>query len=138
MTAAQRGRPPKTTGQFINVSRETGSVYLAGMSNGMVKVGVSNNPRTRLEALSRECSRRFGGRVVQFHVYDGIGAVASIPSARQTASSRARAIESRCINLLSAVGRQRPPTLEYFEGIDYCAAKALVDSEISSLVKGAA
>lgn len=138
MTTIKRGRPVKTTGQFINVSRTPASVYVAGMSNGMVKVGFSDNSRTRLSSLNSTSMRLFGGIVVQLHVYDGVGVAAVLRTPCCTASSRARAIEARCIKILAAVGRQVAPTLEYFEGIDYASAKALIDAEIAAHIAPAA
>lgn len=133
----RRGRPFKADAHFTHVGRASSSVYIAGMSNGMVKIGFSDNPRTRLGSLNSDSVRRFGCSVVHFHVYEGIGAAVIIPAACNSDSGRARAIEARCLNLLAAIGEPCAPSTEYFKGVDYFAAKALIDTEIFSLPRAA-
>ena len=38
---------------LTNISRMQSSVYLARMTNGMVKAGFTDNPRTRIERAMR-------------------------------------------------------------------------------------
>lgn len=131
------GRPANTGNRFNKVSRAHASVYIAGLSDGMVKVGFTDNPRTRLESVDGTSFKRFGCRIVEFHVYESVGALPGItPSYRNPrARQRALKIEAMCISSLCAVGTRRAPMLEYFDGISYEAAKAVVDSVIASVTK---
>lgn len=43
-------------------------VYAAEMENGIVKIGFSENPRTRMGALSSEAIRVFGTKMNKFYV----------------------------------------------------------------------
>jgi hypothetical protein len=48
--------------------RHGACVYVAELSNGLVKVGYSQNPRTRLGSLSAQARRRFRADVTRWHV----------------------------------------------------------------------
>lgn len=137
MTTVKQGRPPKGL-SFTNAGRARASVYLAGMSNGFVKVGFSDNPRTRLSSFNNYAKRKYGASIVCFHVYEGIGTQVRVPKAHRKHSNQARALEARLIGLLAGYGRACAPSSEVFEGICYDAAKDLVDAEIAKLKQTAA
>jgi hypothetical protein len=120
-------------GRFSAVGCTESSIYIVGMSNGMVKVGFSDNPRTRLEVLDTEVSRRFGCRVTALHIYYGIGSATDIGTKSWTAKCRAKAIEAMCISGLSAFGKSVTNTFEYFDGIGYDNAKTITDAIVASV-----
>lgn len=119
--------------KFARVSCARSSVYLAKMNNGLVKIGFSDNPRTRFSSLRGQVRRKYGSVIAEFHVYEGVGVTCSVPGAWPTASGRARAVESRCIGILSKLGKACTPSVEFFWGVDFTEAKRLIDAEIASL-----
>ena len=55
-----------------------GCVYAVQLSNGVVKVGFSRNPRTRMCSLSDQVRRKFGVRLTKFHVGDNLPALEAL------------------------------------------------------------
>lgn len=137
MTTVKRARQ-RANSAFADVCRTKASVYLAGLSNGFVKVGFSDNPRTRLGDVNYYSKLKYGANIVCFHVYEGIGTKLRFDAVRRDHSSQARALEARLIKLLADHGRACPPSGEVFEGICFDAAKALADAEIAKLKKSRA
>ena len=53
--------------RFKHIPRSfDGCVYVAELATGVVKVGFSKNPRTRLESLSRYVRRKFGTTIRRY------------------------------------------------------------------------
>lgn len=124
-----------------HITRATGgrsSVYFARLTNGIVKIGFSDNMRSRLHSLNCQAKRRYGGVVAELNVYDGIGARCEIAGVRQTPYWRAIEIERRCIRILASLGEAIAPSTEFFRGVDYAQAKRLIDAEISAVTHQAA
>lgn len=86
------------------------SVYLLGLSSGVVKVGYSSAPAFRLATLTRELARES----------ISIERFCSFPGGRQ--------FERACIASLMAVAQPLPGRLEYFTGIDYEAAISVIEN----------
>lgn len=112
----KRGRPPITTGRFSALRRDEKSLYVAELTNGLVKIGFSDNPKTRLRALDYQCQRQFGCGLDKFHVFYGVGN---------------RLIESQCIEALTCFGRQHVKRREFFHGVSFDAARFVIEQQIA-------
>lgn len=124
-----------------HVTRATGgcgTIYFARLTNDIVKIGFSDNMRSRLHSLNCQAKRRYGGVVAELNVYDGIGARCEIAGVRQTPYWRAIEIERRCIRILAGLGEAIAPSTEFFRGVDYTEAKRLIEAEIFSVTQQAA
>jgi len=86
-------------------------VYLLGFDNGVVKIGFSEAPAFRLAVLAKEWDRQ-SIHIDHFCVFTG-----------------GRPLERACIARLHAVAQPLPGRLEYFTGIGYDEALALVQSQ---------
>jgi hypothetical protein len=55
--------------RFYNIPRVfDGCVYAAELKNGMVKVGFSKNPRTRIHSLLNQVKRKYNADLRNYHV----------------------------------------------------------------------
>lgn len=118
---------------LANISRMRSSVYLARMTNGMVKAGFTDNPRTRIASLSCFARRKYGCAVAEVRVFDGIGLKRHIPGTRPHAYGCGRHIEARCLEILNTLGTACAPSREFFTGVDYEEALRLIEADLSSL-----
>ena len=110
-----RGRPPITVGKFAELRRDRKSLYVAELNNGLIKVGFSDNPKTRLKSLDYQCRSQFGCGLNKFHVFYGVGN---------------RRIESRCIYALSEYAIQHSQRKEFFFGAGFDEARFVIEREI--------
>ena len=90
--------------------RNQPSVYLLALSNNVIKVGYSRSPAFRLADLAREFERQ-SIFIDRFCSYPG-----------------SRNFERACIAGLTAVAQPLPGRLEYFTGINYDDAKAVIET----------
>lgn len=112
---------------FKDASREAASVYVVGFTDGIVKVGFSNNPKSRLRRASFQLRSITGAMPDKWHVFGSIGRHISGKSGFE-ASKAARKFEAECIDLLSSIGTQVFDTREVFSGVDFeKAIEALSD-----------
>lgn len=106
--------------RFECVPRIGGScLYAVLLSNGIVKVGFSRNPRTRMASLSRQVCREFGADVVSFRV------------GRALPRLTAAAMERDLLRRLRAIGTVIEVRAEFFQHVRFGQAKTLVQ-QISS------
>lgn len=91
-----------------------GCVYVAEMDNGLIKVGFSRNPRTRLQSLAKDMRRRLKTDVCRFKV------------SKDMDCRDAAAAESQALRLIRKIGKQRPGTFEYFTDVSFAVAVNLV------------
>lgn len=124
------GRPHTSGAPFSSASRAHASVYLCVLTNGMVKVGFTNNPRTRLTSFHTEARRNFGEGVDRFVVFDRAGWGRGVVSTSH-AEKRARLIERLSIKRLAFIGSAVAPYTELFNGVDFGCACEAVRSAIS-------
>lgn len=91
------------------------AVYVAEFENGIVKVGYSDNPGTRIKSLHKHGRRHFGSSVRRYFVR-------FVDGGRRTAACIERSV-------LTRIGTQAAPVLwhhEYFNGLHFGAAVTLV------------
>jgi hypothetical protein len=89
-------------------------IYAAVMGNGLVKVGYSRNPRTRLGSLCAQSWKRFGTRIQKFHV-------SPVPSVQEAMQA-----EAELIAALACAGNQVSDAKEYFWSVSFGYAVNLV------------
>lgn len=89
-------------------------LYVAELSNGTVKIGRTRTPRVRLLSLAYECRKRMSAEVLQVFVSCPISYVPS------------RVAERKAIAALRSAGAPIAHRIEYFSGLDFGAAVALV------------
>ena len=89
-------------------------VYAAHLSNGVVKVGFSCNPRTRMTTLSAFTRKHFASEIVAFQVSD------MLPE------GHARKAEDDLIRLVGGMGAVVPGHVEFFDRVHFPAAADLV------------
>ena len=118
---------------LTNISRMRSSVYLARMTNGMVKAGFSDNPRTCIASLSRFANKKYGCVVAEVRVFDGIGFLRHIPGKAPHRYGCGRHIEARCLAILRQLGTACAPSREFFVGVDYEEALRLIEADLSGL-----
>lgn len=92
-----------------------GCIYVAEMKNGLVKVGFSQNPKTRLRSLSYQVGRVYGTEINRFHICKDAG------------RREARRAETFALNRLREIGNQFPDTLEFFTGVHFGSAVNLAN-----------
>lgn len=114
---AARGRPPLPQhARFAVIPRGfDGCVYAAELGNGLVKVGFSANPRTRMTSLSKYARRVFGVSLQRFHVG------ANLP---KRVAARA---ETNTLRRLNRIATPLAGTKEYFAGLRFGDAVNLVN-----------
>jgi hypothetical protein len=118
---ATRGRPlgPRNT-RFAAIPRAfNGCIYAAQFSNGIVKVGYSRNPRTRMSTLSNQARRIFASELVAWHIGPDMP------------SLRARYAEMELIRRMTEIAPPLDGRIEYFERVDYECACELVNAVAS-------
>ncbi len=59
-----------------------GFLYAVELSSGLVKIGLTRNPRARLESLATYVKRVLGARIARYHVGADIGAQAAFMAER--------------------------------------------------------
>lgn len=89
-------------------------MYAAELSNGIVKVGYSGCPRHRMVLLSHEVSRDFGASLLRFHIGPDL------------IDRRPFNVETRLIELASEFGAAVEGRREFFHGLTYEVAVALI------------
>lgn len=117
------GRPMSARNQrFACIPREfTACLYAAELNNGIVKVGYSRNPRTRMTSLAAQCVRQFGADILNFHIG---------PDLRYR-RNRAMQAETDLIERLREVAPALPGRKEFFTGVPYLVVVGLIE-EISA------
>lgn len=94
----------------------SGCVYAVELTNGIVKVGFSRNPRTRMQALTFEAKRVYRCGVSRFHIghdFDN--------------SMQATRAELELIDRASKVGVAFRGRREYFVNLPFGVAANMVD-----------
>jgi hypothetical protein len=94
---------------------ENGCLYAVELDNGLVKVGLSSNPRTRMSTLATTCRREFASEFLQFFIGPDLAAGVS-PYAAE------RLLLARITRMAVAL----PGRSEFFAGLSFDDAKALV------------
>jgi len=109
----------ETNRRFKSIERGSGGcVYVAEISNGIVKIGFSRNPRVRLQSLEYEVRKKLGASLSRFYVSK------SVPVFSATHA------ENKTLKAAREVGDQVPRTLEYFTGIRFESAVDIVEANI--------
>lgn len=110
------GRPPGPQNRrFASIPRGfDGCIYAAELSNGLLKVGFSRNPRTRMGALAKQVRREFGAQIARFHVGDDMAERAAIRA------------EMSLIKRIGRLGVVVPGRVEFFQHVAFGAAVTLV------------
>lgn len=93
-----------------------GCVYAAELSNGLVKVGFSRNPRTRMGSLVTQARRIFGAEIVRFHI--GVD---------MRASAQAIRAEREVLVRASRIGSPCKESQEFFGNLPFPVAANLID-----------
>ena len=105
-------------GRFAHIpqyaTHDSGYLYVAEFDNGLVKVGFSSNPRTRIGSLEHQTRRKYRAELARIHIGCDIGYGA------------ARKAEQRVIARLAAIGLPCTGTQEYFQHIQFGTAVNLV------------
>jgi hypothetical protein len=94
----------------------SGCVYAAEFSNGLVKVGFSRNPRTRMGTLVNQVRRQFKSEIVRYHIGADLGHDLQATRAEQ--------------DLLRRVGRIGTPlkgSCEVFRNLPFPVAANLIN-----------
>lgn len=113
------GRPASpVTARFTHVGRQRNCVYLLELSNGLVKVGFSNNPRTRLGKLALIWNRK-GVQIERYEVFVG-------QQRGRWFDPQKRELKS--IKALHQIAPAIPGHREYFDAISFDSALATVRS----------
>jgi hypothetical protein len=112
---AGRGRPGNK--RFASIPRGVGScVYAAQLSNGLVKVGFSRNPRTRMGHLVWQVRRQFNSELTAFYVGEPLPAPAL----------RGIWTESAVLRRLATIGTPIAGAREFFRDVRFGVAVTLV------------
>jgi hypothetical protein len=90
-------------------------VYAVLLSNGIVKVGFSRNPRVRLGLLNNQCRHQFQAGIDRFHI------------GRRLCDGEARRVEHRLIERMTEVAKPVGTHREFFADASYEIAVSLVD-----------
>lgn len=102
--------------QFDDVSRGyTGCVYVAELATGVVKVGFSANPKTRLYRLSNQVKRQYGTTICRYYI--------SVNMPKRLAQKA----ETVTLTNIRNIGVQVDGTHEYFHGVKFSDAVALIE-----------
>jgi hypothetical protein len=122
---------PARRSRFVNETRQVASLYLAEFDDGTVKVGQSDNPRTRLGSLQYAARKRHGIAMVRWHVFAGAGfSGVGIGGNWHHACSLARRMERSCIAHFTSIATVRRPGREFFIGLDFDTAMRHVQDVI--------
>jgi hypothetical protein len=101
--------------RFASIPRGySGCIYVCELTNGIVKVGFSRNPRTRMVSLARQVRRQFAADIARFF----IGADMSTREAIRA--------ESAALVCMRKIAPAVPGYLEFFTGITFDSARAVV------------
>lgn len=105
--------------RFESIPRgyEHGCLYVAELANGLVKVGMSGNPRTRLVKLDDAVRRDFDCELLRVYIGPEI-------------ASRRKLIlaELALIRRMKAEGQAVPRRIEFFSGVGFERAQALAQA----------
>lgn len=96
-----------STRRFADVER-TPAVYVAELTNGVLKVGACGNAMGRLMSLQNEVRREHGGA--------GIGRFKVVPARTIKAAYE---LEATLVKVMERVAHVIPGRREYFEGITF-------------------
>jgi len=91
-----------------------GCVYAVELTNGIVKVGWSRNPRTRMESLVWKLRKEFRTGIARFFI------------GRDIPSELACKAENDVIKRISKIGNVLPKRREYFTGVSFGHAVNLI------------
>lgn len=94
----------------------SGCVYAAELTNGVVKVGFSRNPRTRMGTLVLQARRLFGADVARFHI--GLD---------MTEPKQALRAERELLTRASRIGSTCKGSREFFSNLPFPVAANLID-----------
>lgn len=109
--------------RFLVVPRcVDGSVYVAELANGMVKVGQSLNPRTRMESLAYYVRKRMHSSITRFYVVCDVG------------SKRCFKIEKEALRKVRRIATLAHGT-EFFSNVSFEAAAQIVDQVARQLTR---
>lgn len=107
--------------RYLDIPRcFTGCVYAAELSNGLVKVGFSRNPRTRMASLAGEVRRSFGARICRYYISRNL-------AVRTAADAEARVLERLRRLAAPLKGKQ-----EYFDNLSFGAATTLIQQVVTA------
>jgi hypothetical protein len=110
---AKRGRPEK----YSAFPRGVNCVYAAQLKNGLVKVGFSRNPRTRMESLRWQVRRQFRSEVIAVFLSD------ALPDSWPMRVSLA---EKAVLRRLAGIGTTVAGTNEFFMHVPFGLAVTLI------------
>jgi hypothetical protein len=118
MAPRKRGRPVVAT-RFDSVPYKAGEhcVYALKLANGLVKVGFSRNPRSRLKHLEWQVRRQFNCEFTSFYVGEPVP---------QDYKVRAVWVESAVLKRLATIGTPIPGSREFFRDVGFGVAVTLV------------
>ena len=103
-----------TSARFNGIPRfYNGCVYVAELKNGLVKVGYSKNPRTRLQSLATQVKDIFRSEINRFYIGPDIDAAS------------ARDAEIRTLARLRGIAPQAKGVTEYFSDVGFGAVVTL-------------
>ena len=106
------------TGKFSHLPRwDHGCIYVAEISNGLVKVGMTLQPYSRMHNLNQSCRTKYDAAISRCHIGPHIGL-------KRTKLLRA---EDRLIGKVRWLGSRIVGTREYFTGVPFDVVVALVD-----------
>ena len=109
------GRRLTTGARYAAIPREyDGCVYAVEFTNGIVKVGHSRNPRTRMDSLANQVRRKYGARFARFYIGRDIPAKVAAKTEREV------------LRRLSGMGNNIAKTTEFFTGIRFGVAVNLI------------
>ncbi len=107
----------RTRNCYMAIPRRFNScIYAAELKNGVIKVGFSRNPRTRMCTLAVEVKRNLRSAILRWHISPNIPDAKTGRNAEAALLARMRQIG----NVLA--GRQ-----EYFKDVSFGAAVTLVN-----------
>ena len=121
---------------FKDVTRANASLYVAEFDDGTIKVGQSNNPRSRLDSLRYQAGKLFSISMVRWHVFAGAGVCAGLGDTdrcRFRAQRIARRMEGMCLAHFAQVATVRGPGREFFTGLEFEEAVAHVAAVIEQV-----
>lgn len=111
---AERGRPLSPKNQrFAGIPRhfQNGCLYAALLTNGVVKVGLSRNPRTRMGSLSTQVRSAFGCDLQGWFIGCDLRSTQDVYAAEQHLIAR-----------MARIGSQVEGRNEFFTGVAFATA----------------
>jgi len=103
--------------RFCEIPRfYSGCVYAAELTNGIVKVGFSRNPRTRMGTLVLQARRMFGADIARFHI--GLD---------MTEPRQALQAERELLTRVSKIGAPCKGSREFFRNLPFPVAANLIN-----------